>query len=112
MIVLLLSLFSSCFTHRKKISPILHAIHAYYYFYLSIYLFISLFHSHCTTNLASDQPSTNFSFTYQPNPHVSVRQCLDSVPFTFFCKARHLSSLALCSRRHKAFLFSLLLLLA
>src|SRR5438552_140142 len=111
MIMLLPSLFASCLTHRKKTFPIFHAMHIYCLLFIHIYMLISLILPYCTTNLASDQPNCNSS-SYQPIPHDSVCQCLDSVPLAYFCKTRHLASLGLSSRGHTTFLFSLLLLLA
>lgn len=108
----LLSLFSPCFTHRKKTLPYFHAVHVFCLLFICIYMFISLTFTCFTTNLASDMPNSNSSFPYQPIPCNSVCQCLDSVPFAFFCKTHNLASLGLCSKRHKMFLFSLLLLLS
>ena len=53
------SLFCSCLTHRKKTFSILHALHIYFLLFIYIYMFISLVHTHCTNNLAFDQPISN-----------------------------------------------------
>ena len=105
-------MFSSCLTHSKRTYPILHAMHIYCLLFIHIYMFLSLIHTRCTTNLTSEQPNSNSSTPYQPIPHASACLCLDSVPLAFFCKTHHLASLGLRSRRNTCFLFSLLLLLA
>ena len=107
-ISLLLSL--SCLTDRKRTSPILHAAQVYSFLLLSIYLITQLspyLHSYQSLH----EPLKPHDHVYQPIPHSSVCQCLDSVPVLFFSKS-HYASLNLCSRPRTNFLFSLLLLLS
>ena len=97
-------------TNWKQIHPVLHALQVYCFLFLSIFIALQL-----SPYLLSDHTTyvplkpSNRAF-YQPIPHSSVCQCIDSVPMLFFLKP-HYASLSLCSRRHKI-LFSLLLLLS
>ena len=101
----------SCLTNRKQTSTFLHAAQVYSFLFFSIYVLLQLspyLHSYQTMDVPLN-PSENIK--YQPIPHSSVCQCLDSVPLLFFAKSPH-ASLALCARPRTSFLLSLVLLLA
>ena len=107
---------SYCFTHRRKAFPIFHAIDVLSLLFLCIYLGLALSspnltnHSTGNSDCHSDPLTPLYPF-YQPVPHPSVCQSLDSLPLPFFTKC-HIFSLRLTSKRHVNFAISLLLILA
>ena len=105
------STFTSCLTNKKQTFAILHAAHVYATFFLFLYatLHVTPFIQSQTTEPL--RPSSSILVTYQPIPHSSVCQCLDSIPLLFFSKP-HYASCSLCSKPHTHFLFSLILLLS
>src|SRR5579872_2706208 len=100
-------------TNWKHSCPVLHAVQVYRFLFLSIYMALQLLspnlHSYQISYVSLNSSSSDH-ISYQPIPHSSVCQYLDSVPLLFFCKS-HYASLSLCSNRHTNILYSLLLLL-
>src|SRR5688500_1179591 len=110
---------SYCFTHRRSTFPVFHANDVFSLLFLCIYLAIALSTPHMTNHSTGNAIDCHFSSCspfyplYQPIPHASVCQCLDSLPLSYFSKSYlHLASLSLTSRRHANFILSVLLILA
>lgn len=99
--------------------PFLHVIDVLSLLFLCIYLALALSTPHLSnhsTGSALDcyiSSCSPFYQIYQPIPHASVCQCLDSLPLPYFSKSYlHLASLTLTPKRHVNFILSLLLILA
>jgi hypothetical protein len=106
-----MSVSSFCFTHRKKIFSLLHAVHVFSLFVYSIYVMLCLACPFLTFSCITLSASSQELYPYQPIPNASVCTCLDSIPVALFARPKF-AYRSLCSKRHANFLFSLLLILA
>ena len=93
--------------YHRIIFPFLHSFHVFLCLFISVYFFLLVTHSHCS----SSPPPYPSSVHYQPVPFPSVCQALDSIPVSFFSK-HYFPKLSLTSVRSTNFLFSLLLFLS
>lgn len=110
-------LLSSCFTHRKKLLSVLHALHVYCIAFLTLYSFLSVACPVCTSTVNSHENTFYSSYinfmptVYQPIPNSSVCSSFDSIPSLYFSNFRFIYR-RISSMRQRYLLICFLLLLS